>query len=356
MVGYALLLLPSANRVYSDAAVELTVSELGVLNQALGGRLADLAATEYAGVPYVTFTGELSGTDLAYLANTSTAYALFERQDGLLRPVQLDPLDQFDDDLVTIPKYPGKTNEQFTKLLLNVTVLASAAAPQMLSRRLRVFDPLCGRGTTLNQALTYGYDAAGMDLDGKDFDAYAAYIQTYLKRKRVKHKAQSGPVRRERRVVARRLTVSLSASKENYRAGDTLSLDVVHADTLAAAEFFKPASMDVLVTDAPYGVQHGSRTVAAGLRRSPVELLEAAVPVWTGLLRPGGAVGIAVNTLTAPRAEVTRILAAAGLEVLAGGPYAHFAHRVDQSIQRDIIVARRSVDPGQPPPAATVNA
>jgi SAM-dependent methyltransferase len=342
MAGYALLLLPSANRVYADAAVELTLAELGVLDRALGGRIADLAATGYAGVPYVTFTGDLDRTDLAYLANTSSAYALFERQDGLLRPVQLDPLDQFDDDLVTIPKYPGKTNEQFTKLLLNVTVLASAAAPQMLTRRLRVFDPLCGRGTTLNQALTYGYDAAGMDLDGKDFDAYAAYIQTYLKRKRLKHRAQAGPVRRERRVVARRLTVTLSPSKENYRAGDTLSLDVVQADTTAAPEFFKPASMDVIVTDAPYGVQHGSRTVAAGLRRSPVELLEAAVPVWAGLLRPGGAVGIAVNTFTAARADVSRILAAAGLQVLDDGPYAHFAHRVDQSIQRDIVVARKA--------------
>ena len=37
-------------------------------------------------------------------------------------------LARLDDDLITIPKYPGKTNEQFTKLLLNVTVLSSASA------------------------------------------------------------------------------------------------------------------------------------------------------------------------------------------------------------------------------------
>ena len=41
-----------------------------------------------------------------------------------------------------------------------------------------MLDPLCGRGTTLNQALTYGYDAAGIDLDGKDFEAYSAFLQT----------------------------------------------------------------------------------------------------------------------------------------------------------------------------------
>ena len=44
----------------------------------------------------------------------------------------------------------------------------------MLTGRLTVFDPLCGRGTTLNQALMYGYDAAGLDVDGKDFEAYPA--------------------------------------------------------------------------------------------------------------------------------------------------------------------------------------
>jgi tRNA G10 N-methylase Trm11 len=247
-------------------------------------------------------------------------------------------LDQFDDDLITIPKYPGKTNEQFTKLLLNLTVLASTSAEQMLTRRLRVLDPLCGRGTTLNQALTYGYDAAGVDLDGKDFDAYATYIPTYLKRKRIKHQAHVGPVRRERRHVARRLTVTLAATKESYRAGDTLNLDVVHADTTAADQFFKPASFDVIVADAPYGIQHGSRTVAAGLRRSPVELLAAAVPGWVPLLRPGGAFGLSWNTLVAPRADAEAILTKAGLSVLE---YPSFRHRVDQSIVRDILIARR---------------
>ncbi len=59
--------------------------------------------------------------------------------DDLLRPTALRPLAYFDDDLLTIQKYSGKTNEQFTKLLLNVTVLASSFAPQMLDRRLVVW-------------------------------------------------------------------------------------------------------------------------------------------------------------------------------------------------------------------------
>jgi SAM-dependent methyltransferase len=337
-----MLLLPSANRVYADAAVDLSLAELAVFNATvLDGRLGVAHSALIGGIPYVCFdTADLGPTDLAYIANASARYALFERRGDLLAPVPLTGLDRFDDDLVTIPKYPGKTNEQFTKLLLNVTVLASASADAMLTRRLRVLDPLCGRGTTLNQALTYGYDAAGLDLDGKDFEAYAGFIQTYLQRKRIKHRADLGPVRRERKVVARRLTVTLSPTKAEHDAGDRLTLDVVNADTVRALEFFKPASFDVLVADAPYGVQHGSRTTTAGLRRGPLDLLREAVPVWARLLRPGGAIGIAWNTHVAAREDAAAILSAAGLTVLSDAPYTQFRHRVDQSILRDILIAR----------------
>jgi Putative RNA methylase family UPF0020 len=344
MNSYALLLLPSANRVYADAAVDLTVAELEVFNATvLDGRLAGTAPDTIGGVPYVTFTAaELTKRDLAYLSNASAAYALFERQGELLRPVELTPLDQFDDDLITIQKYPGKTNEQFTKLLLNVTLLSSDSATSMLERKLRVLDPLCGRGTTLNQVLTYGYDAAGLDLDGKDFQAYVGFLKTYLKRKRIKHQIlEDGPVRRERKVVAKRLRITLGASKESYRAGDTLSLDVVNADTIAAPEFFKKDSFDAVVADAPYGVQHGSTTGPKGLRRSPLDLLAEAAPGWATLMRPGAALGISWNTFVARREDAAAALTAAGLVVLDDGPYGRLRHRVDQAITRDILVARK---------------
>ncbi len=57
MAGYALLILPSANRVYTSASTILTQSELRVFNHSgFDGRLCDLSATAIGGVPYVTFT------------------------------------------------------------------------------------------------------------------------------------------------------------------------------------------------------------------------------------------------------------------------------------------------------------
>jgi hypothetical protein len=349
MGRYALLILPSANRVYAEASTALTVAELEAFGQAvLGGRIAGAGPATIAGVPYVTFTADrLTARDAALLANLSSAYALFQvgEETGesaeVLRPVELRPLDRFDDDLITIQKYQGKTNEQFTKLLLNVTLLASAFAPDMLDRKFTVLDPLCGRGTTLNQALMYGFDAAGIDLDAKDFDAYATFIETWLKRKRVKHRAERARLRAGGKVTGRRLRISLAADKDDYRSGRTQRLDVVNADTARAAEFFKPETFDLVVADAPYGVQHGSRTAAKGLARSPADLLAAAAPAWATLLRSGGACGIAWNTLVGRREQAAGILADAGLDPVDAGPYRGFRHRVDQAIVRDILVARK---------------
>src|SRR5947207_903471 len=271
MRRFALLIAPSANRVYAEAALPLTRAELAIFGATvLSAPVRDVGEERLGGVRYVVFDAELTGTDLAYLANLSAGYALFERAGDertgeLLRPVELTPLGRFDDDLITIPKYAGKTNEQFTRLLLNVTLLAAAAGPDLLHRRLTVLDPLCGRGTTLNQALMYGYDAVGIERDGKEVDAYAAFLRTYLKRKRLKHHAELNPVRRDRRLVARRFHATIGTP------GAAQELTVFHGDTVEARQFLRAGCVDVIVADCPYGVAHGSH--AAGARtRGPLEL------------------------------------------------------------------------------------
>jgi SAM-dependent methyltransferase len=362
MSRYAFLILPSHNRVYADAAAALVRAELGVFNAAvLAGRIGAVEAAEIGGVPYVSFEiDDLSERDARLLANLSSLYALFRVETDsageALRPVPLHRLDRLDDDLITILKYPGKTNEQFTKLLLNVTLLSSAFAPEMLTRRFTVLDPLCGRGTTLNQALMYGFDAYGTDTDRRDVEAYAIFIQRWLKDKRLKHQADFTPVRRNHQTVARRLQASFAASKDDYKAGDVQHLDVVDVETSRLLEFFKPDSADLVVADLPYGVQHGSRAGGqgrtgtgrdggrpggAGPTRNPLDLLAEAAPVWARALRPGGALGISWNTFVAKREDAAQAVAAAGLDVLDGAPYGDFRHRVDQAILRDILVARK---------------
>ncbi|MGH8889183.1 MAG: TRM11 family SAM-dependent methyltransferase [Acidothermaceae bacterium] len=343
MNRYALLILAATNRVYTESSVALTQAELAVFAaEVLGGAVSEIEAATIGGVHYVTFVADaLDAREIALLSNLSSVHALFAREGDLLRPLTLHKLDRFDDDLITIQKYSGKTNEQFTKLLLNVTLLATSFASELLDRRFHVLDPLCGRGTTLNQAMMYGFNASGVEIDRKDFEAYSSFAETWLKRKRIKHRLHSGPVRRDKRLIGRRFEASFAASKDDFKAGALQRLDVVNADTTQAGEFFQPATFDVIVTDAPYGVQHGSRTSGKGLARSPIELLREAVPKWAGLLRSGGAIGISWNTNVTRRDELVKVLATAGLDPLDAGAYSEFEHRVDQAIVRDVIVARK---------------
>jgi len=339
MSRYALLLAPSANRVYADQAGRLSRSELAAFRPVLSSAVDDIDAATIGGVEYLTFDADLSPRDVAYLSNLSSAYALFEQAgDDLLRPIELTPLARYDSDLITIPKYAGKTNEHFTKLVLNLTLLASASAPKMLDGQLTVCDPLCGRGTTLNQALMYGYDAIGVELDGKDLEAYQLFLKTWLKRKRLKHTADLVPVRRAGKRAARRLDVTMAASKDDHKAGAVQKLTFLQADTTQLDGLLRAGCADVLVADLPYGVAHGSYDDEGGISRRPLDLLERAVPAWLNLLRPGGAIGLSWNLKVAKRELAEDILIANGLDIV---PQEDLSHRVDQSIERDVLVARK---------------
>ncbi|MEU8241625.1 SAM-dependent methyltransferase [Actinoplanes missouriensis] len=339
MSRYALLLAPSANRVYADQASRMSLAELAAFGPVLSSPLDEIDVAVIGGVEYLTFTADLTVTDVSYISNLSSAYALFEQVDDLLRPLTLTPLARYDSDLITIPKYAGKTNEQFTKLVLNLTLLASASAPRMLDGGLTVLDPLCGRGTTLNQALMYGYDGLGVEIDGKDVEAYKLFLQTWLKRKRLKHSAELVPMRRQGRRAARRLEVTMAPSKDDHKSGAVQKVTVLNADTTQLDGLIRSNVADVLVADLPYGVAHGSYDDGGGISRRPLDLLERAVPHWLPLLRPGGAIGLSWNTKVAKRELAEDILLANGLEIVEHLP---LEHRVDQGIDRDVLVARKT--------------
>ena len=344
MPEYAILILPSANRVYTDTAPALVRAELSAFASTLAS--ATLTGTDVrtiGGVDYVTLTTDrpLSDDDITTLSNVSSAYALFEVTGELLRPLPMTPVARFDSDLLTIQKYPGKTNEQFTQLLLNLTLLASRWGSDPFGRVLHVLDPLCGRGTVLNQAMMYGFDATGIEIAAKDFEAYERFIKTWLRGKRIKHTAQSGVLRRNKMRLGQRLEIEYGATKEAYKAGDTRRLNYYNTDTLRTDELLRAESVDLIVTDAPYGVQHGSRAQDDSLARSPHDLLAAAIPVWNRVLRPGGAIGISYNTYVLAREKLADLLDRAGLTVVTGPGYDELVHRVDHAIVRDVVVARK---------------
>jgi hypothetical protein len=341
MTAYALLPRAAGNRVYGATAVGLTRAELDfVARRLFDGLVTKHETVELGGVEYVAFDcGERSLDDLqlAVLSNLSSLHALFARDGDALTPVLVAPFRQHDDDITTIQRYVGKTNELFTRLLVNVTL---AATPRGFHRllagdRVRLLDPLCGRGTTLNQAVVYGIDAQGIEIDGRDLEAYDQFLLTWLKDKRIKHQVERARLRKGRATPAGRMTVAYGPPGDERRR-----IEVVNDDTLNAADHVKARSIDVLVADLPYGVQHETRPSGDGrVARRPDELLRRALPVWRGLLRPQGAMGLAWNLRTLDRARMFALLDGAGFSACQAEDDDAFVHRVDRAITRDLVVA-----------------
>ena len=324
MSSYLLLRNPSANRVYAGEAAALTAAELEIT----APFVSEVTQVELAGVDYLGFVAEDLGREqLARIASQSAAFALFRLDGDALHPVALPRTDLLGDDLVTIPKYQGKTNEQFTRLLLNV---AQAACDRPAPHR--VLDPMAGRGTTISTALIAGCDAFGVEADDKAFDAMAAFYKTYLRRGRFKHTAEVTPVRREGRHIGRRFDARITVGKRELLA------TVFTGDARNSGALYGKKRFDAIVTDAPYGVVHGA-TSSGKRSRTPAHLLAEGIPVWAGQLHPGGALGLSWNTLGLAREDLAQMLTEAGLEVRSGGPWERFAHRVDSSIRRDLMVA-----------------
>lgn len=325
-----MLLAPSANRVYAGEAATLAAAELAIS----APFVADVEPTEVAGVGYLGFQAdELAEPELRMLARQSAALALFTEADALLRPVELPKTLLLDDDLVTIPKYPGKTNEQFTQLLANVTL---ACVQTRTTGALAVLDPLAGRGTTLLVAWLLGHNGYGVEGDTKAVEQMSAYLKTWLRRKRIKHTADTTPVRREGKAIGKRFDAQLTS--------EHLEMTVFTGDTRQSQYLYGKKKFDAIITDAPYGVVHGAHQTTdvrghAGKRdRSPAGLLRESLPVWAWQLKDGGAMGISWNTHGLSREELAELMRAEGIEPQQGEVWLGFGHRVDSSIHRDLMV------------------
>src|SRR4249919_1482111 len=110
MADHLILLTPSANRVYASEAHRLVAAELKIVFG--DDDHPPIEPVTVAGVGYLALTTEILDDRLCEaLGRLSSCYAAFRREHDRLQPVEVRTPDLFDEDLVTIPKYPGKTNE-----------------------------------------------------------------------------------------------------------------------------------------------------------------------------------------------------------------------------------------------------
>ncbi|MDR0929578.1 MAG: hypothetical protein LBM74_07690 [Oscillospiraceae bacterium] len=333
MQTYWILPHPGANAVFFGASEALMGAELSLCLKTLETPCAAARVTPRAGLRWHAFDAEgaLHDADLARLARLSSLYALFAEEGELLRPVLAPQNAPFGDSLSAILKYPGKTNALFTRFLLHVAALSLQSPP---TGRMHLLDPVAGKGTTLFEGLMRGWDAAGIELNKQSAHDGAVYFQKYLETEKWKHK-----LAKEKRYGAPGWGFTFARDKDALRDAPG-RLMLINGDAKLAERYFGKACFDIVAGDLPYGVAHGSMG-GAGLSRSPAPLLEACLPAWRTVLRPGGVLALSWNTLVYPSDAMAALLERHGFACLREPPYDALAHRVDASIRRDVIVAVR---------------
>lgn len=321
---------PQRSTQYGDLAMLLAPHELQLCSA--GAPIGEISPVKLGGADYLKFdlAGMVDAHGLHELGTLATLRSFFQYYDTLddqagpfLRPLTTTFEPSLPPDILTTRRYKGKTNELLTHFLCNIAKFSSPLRDQSW-REVRLFDPLCGGGTTLFAGLILGADVAGVEHDTQDVQTTAAFLRDYCRENRI-----SCTVKEERlKKIGLRWQYTIGKEKSQrciLAKGET-------ADSPAILQGFKP---NLIVTDLPYGIQHYGEIV---------QLLTTALPTWAELSAAGSVMAFAWDATRFPRAEMVGLVESAGRwRVCGGAPYDQLAHRVDRVIKlRDVIVATKA--------------
>ena len=328
--------------MFTGSLLEIAATELRLVLDALDMTLdGDVERLTFGRAQVLRFSvaGE-PGKVAALCGQLSAAAALFEttaETGELLRPIEITDALVFGSELATIQRYKGKTNERLTRAMLNIAL--ATAGIDLANPDGTVLDPMCGRGTTLNWALAYGLDAIGVEADRNSVDHYAGFLETWAKRQRLPHKMQKFRAKNNERRCA---TLDVAIDRATLKSGSGSNVQTFSGDAGDTTLAIKKSSVDVIVCDLPYGVQHQGSDKGTSVGSETAELLNRVLPAWDRWMRPGGAVCLAWNLKRASHRDVGRALADAGFTPVTATGGHTMIHTVDATIERDVIVARKN--------------
>ena len=335
----ALKITPQRSTQYANMTEKLAQPEL--LASPLGAVITEIKPVTFAGQAYllVSLDSESMSSQcfelqeiLPRLGATSEAYEFFEHigdvEGPFLRPVETTFVPFLPLEMAEIRRYKGKTNEVFTRVLLNIAVFAGAFTNQYTGQ-LRILDPLAGGGTTLFLALSDGYDAFGIEHQKQDVDTTIVFVRQYLNGIHIPYKELNERGRR----MGRRYQFEIG------HKGAIRRLVLAHGDTCDANLHMQEVPggphMHAIVGDLPYGIQHFGEIAG---------MLSKALPVWESMLLPGGTIALAWNATRIERSSMIGLVEQyTRLQIRNDPPYTQFEHTVDRIIKkRDILVAVKS--------------
>jgi SAM-dependent methyltransferase len=345
---YLILQNPGHNRVYYNASENLALAELTIASKRTSQTLENIESFDLSGIRYISFksANNLSSKDIEIISKLSFFFAFYELKeiDGkpVLFPIAKSNNEYIDAKISSLLKYQGKTNELFTKMMINVALLTSEVE---YADSIKLLDPVSGRGTTLFESAVYGFDAYGIEIEPKSVHETQVFFKKFLENERLKHKSD----KRQIYSFSKTETVHIqefkyALNKEDFKSDSkTKTLGLINGNASDAYKYFKKAKFNLIVGDLPYGIFHGNKGEehSASKTRNPKTFLSESLVEWYKVLKKGGVIVLAWNSFIISKEQLAHVFEDNNFQVLKDAPYSDFEHMVDKSIKRDIIVARK---------------
>ncbi len=331
---YTSLVKTHANSRYQAGVMPLAMAETGLL-LARGGVQAQMKCERRFSLDWIDFECDaLSEKAQAELSRSAHLQLVCEVQGEAVRPIFGAQEPYMGEDLPYVLKYKGKTNEVFTRFLINMALCASEFEAE--DKKICLLDPMCGRGTTLFEAINRGWNAMGTDVQAADVDEAGKFFKRYLEYHRIKHTTGKKSMTAKGKEAAVIQSFEFARDTASFKAGDTRTLRLTVTDSSRLHALGIKGSMHLIAADLPYGVQHAP----GGQRGKTLEqMVKDVLPAWRDALVPGGAMALAFNVNTLKLDFVRDAMAKAGLKVMSGEGYDGLEHWVEQAISRDVAVA-----------------
>lgn len=346
---YTILQHPGHNRVYYNSADKLALAELKLASKRLSTKCNDIKVVDIENIRYLSIKTEndLSENDLQVLSRLSFVFAIFNAEElngkTCLIPIRKADYEYLDSKISSLLKYQGKTNELFTRMMINVALLSSDFN---YSENIKMLDPVAGKGTTLFEGTVNGFDVYGIEIEQKSVHEATVFFKKYLETERLKHNLTQRQIYGTNKSNAVNIQeFEYAYTKQEFKSQESVKkLGIVCGNSQDTFKYFKKEIFHLLIGDLPYGIFHGNKNDkrTTSVSRNPSELLSDCLPEWYKVLKKGGTVVVAWNSYVASRQKLTDIFSANGFDVLSQAPYNEFEHMVDKSIRRDIVVAKKT--------------
>lgn len=345
MKKYAILASPGHNRVYFEESKRLAKLELDIVLSNSNCNIYNIKEEDISSVFYLTFNSkdELNEENIANISRLSFLYAFFEvkeiESELCLLPICKANIEYINSNISSILKYTGKTNEIFTRMMINIALFSYGSVKEEIN----ILDPIAGKGTTLYEGLILGLNSYGIEISDKVVLESYNFMKKFLEREKFKHTTKKEKISAENS-KAIKYSIELSKSKTDIKERKSKKWVMVAGNSKNTDKYFKKDFFNIIVGDLPYGVQHSNVTneKKSGMTRNPKELLNSCIDSWNYVLKKDGVILLSWNSFLLSRKEFGEILENRGFTVLSSEVYLNFEHRVDQSIKRDIIVAKKN--------------